>query len=55
MEERVWELGENANIMWRNMAKKVEIVAKETLGESKGFGPRDKETWWWNEDVQEKV
>ena len=55
LEEGVWESQESANIMWKNMAKKVEIVAKEILGESKGFGPRDKETWWWNEDVQEKV
>ena len=46
---------ENTNIMWGNMAKMVEIVDKETLGSKKGFGSRDKETWWWNEDVQEKV
>ena len=37
------------------MAEKVQTVAKVILGESKGFGRRDKETWWWNEDVQEKV
>ncbi|RZB55499.1 Villin-4 isoform D [Glycine soja] len=30
-------------------------VAKETLGESRGFGPRGKESWWWNESVQSKV
>ncbi|KAL5157078.1 Outer envelope protein 64, mitochondrial [Glycine soja] len=27
----------------------------ETLGESRGFGPRGKESWWWNENVQSKV
>ena len=37
LEERVWELRENANIIWRNMAKKVEIVPEETSGESKSF------------------
>ncbi|KAH1137029.1 hypothetical protein GYH30_027138 [Glycine max] len=26
-----------------------------TLGESRGFGPRGKESWWWNESVQSKV
>uniref|UniRef100_A0A0R0GBM1 Endonuclease/exonuclease/phosphatase domain-containing protein n=1 Tax=Glycine max TaxID=3847 RepID=A0A0R0GBM1_SOYBN len=26
-----------------------------TLGESRGFGPRGKESWWWNENVQSKV
>ena len=35
-----------------NMAKKVEIVANEILGESKGLDYRDRETWWWNEDVK---
>ncbi|KAM2059071.1 hypothetical protein ACFX16_031584 [Malus domestica] len=30
-------------------------VAKEVLGESKGFAPHQKESWWWNEEVQTKV
>ena len=25
------------------------------MGESKGFGLKDKESWWWNENVQEKI
>lgn len=34
------------------MAKGIDTVAKETLGESRGFGPKDKEYWWWNKSVQ---
>ena len=44
LEKDMWKLQENTNIMWKNMVKKVEIVVKEFLEESKGFGHRDKET-----------
>ncbi|KAL5195585.1 LINE-1 retrotransposable element ORF2 protein [Glycine soja] len=37
------------------MSQEIIKVAKETLGESRGFGPRGKESWWWNENVQSKV
>jgi len=37
------------------MAHEIKKVAKETLGESRGFGPRGKESWWWNDSVQSKV
>ena len=37
------------------MFKNVQNVAKTILGESKGCGRPDKETWWWNEIVQEKT
>ncbi|KAM2120441.1 hypothetical protein ACFX1Q_018374 [Malus domestica] len=30
-------------------------TSKEVLGESKGFVPHQKESWWWNEEVQTKV
>ena len=41
--------------MWEEMANGIQKVAKEVLGESKGFGLKDKESQWWNENVQEKV
>jgi len=41
--------------MWERMAHEIKKVAKETLGESRGFGPRGKEFWWWNDSVQSKV
>ncbi|KAM1776975.1 hypothetical protein ACFX14_043659 [Malus domestica] len=41
--------------MWDSMASCIRKVAKEVLGESKGFTPHQKESWWWNEEVQTKV
>lgn len=38
--------------MCNNMAQEIRKVAKDMLGESRGFGPRSKESWWWNESVQ---
>jgi len=35
--------------MWERMSHEIKKVAKETLGESRGFGPRGKESWWWND------
>ena len=35
---------ESANDMWNKMAQEIRKVAKETLGESIGFGPRSKES-----------
>ena len=37
------------------MTVMVRKVAKEILGESKGIIRSDKETWWWNNNVQEKI
>ncbi|KAL5193398.1 Craniofacial development protein 2 [Glycine soja] len=58
-QQKIWEgwCGQSqgsANDMWNKMSQKIIKVAKET-GESRGFGPRGKESWWWNENVQSKV
>ncbi|KAM1068543.1 hypothetical protein ACFX2A_000499 [Malus domestica] len=37
------------------MASCIQNVAKEVLEESKGSAPHQKESWWWNEEVQTKV
>jgi len=37
------------------MTYEIKKVAKETLGESRGFGPRGKESRWSNKSVQSKV
>ncbi|KAM1611225.1 hypothetical protein TB2_000020 [Malus domestica] len=37
------------------MRKGDRITSKEVLGESKGFAPHQKESWWWNEEVQTMV
>lgn len=37
------------------MAQEIRKMTKETLGESRGFGPMSKESWWSNESVQSIV
>ncbi|KAH1190658.1 Craniofacial development protein 2 [Glycine max] len=59
-QQKIWEgwCGQSqgsANDMWNKTFQEIIKVAKETLGESRGFGPRGKESWWWNESVQSKV
>ncbi|KAL5190235.1 LINE-1 retrotransposable element ORF2 protein [Glycine soja] len=59
-QQKIWEgwCGQSqgsANDMWNKMSQEIIKVAKETLGESRGLGPRGKESWWWNENVQSKV
>ncbi|KAL5186030.1 Craniofacial development protein 2 [Glycine soja] len=59
-QQKIWEgwCGQSqgsANDMWNKMSQEIIKVAKETLGESRGFGPRGKESWWWKESVQSKV
>ncbi|XP_076937390.1 uncharacterized protein LOC143604986 [Bidens hawaiensis] len=41
--------------MWEEMATKITQVAKDTLGFTTGKTGRHKETWWWNEVIQEKI
>ena len=48
IEEEKWESQSSANLIWDKMFKK---IAKPILGESKGLGLSDKESWWQNEDV----
>ena len=41
--------------MWNEKASCIKRVTKEVLGESKECGQLNKETWWWNEEVQAMV
>jgi len=43
------------NDMWEKMTHEIRKVAKEALGESRGFGPRGEESRWSNKSVQSKV
>ncbi|KAM1519455.1 hypothetical protein ACFX1Z_022250 [Malus domestica] len=51
----VWDREGEASQRWDSMASCIQKVAKEVLGESKGFASHQKESWWWNEEVQTKV
>jgi hypothetical protein len=55
LNEATWNSEEETNIMWNKMATCIRRISKEILGESKGKGPQSKETWWWNEEVQNIV
>lgn len=46
---------ENANDIWNKIAQEIRKVDQEKLEESRGYGPIDKESWWWNENFQSKV
>ncbi|KAM2452819.1 hypothetical protein PS2_010187 [Malus domestica] len=50
-----WDREGEASQRWDSMASCIRKVAKEVLGESKGFAPHQNESWWWNEEVQIKV
>ncbi|XP_046975612.1 uncharacterized protein LOC124541716 [Vanessa cardui] len=41
-----------ANECWNEMAGYIRKVAKDVFGESKGKGLIDRDTWWWNDEVQ---
>ena len=43
------------NEWWKQNSSVLRRVGEEVLGMSTGKGPRDKETWWWNNYVQEKI
>ena len=41
--------------MWTNMANSIRSVVRRTLGVSSGAVSDQRESWWWNNDVQAKV
>lgn len=50
-----WETQGSANEVWDKMAKGIRNIEKETVGESRGFRIKGKESWWWDTSVQNKV
>ena len=44
-----------ANDMWQAVATTLLNTAKMLLGTTKGGRPIDRETWWWNAEVQAAV
>ena len=54
-EEVTQSLGEVLPEEWETMAEVLRETARKVLGMSSGKGKEDKETWWWNEEVQESV
>ncbi|KAK3557079.1 hypothetical protein QTP70_024758 [Hemibagrus guttatus] len=40
---------------WETTAEVIRETGRKVLGVSSGRGKEDKETWWWNEDVQDSI
>ena len=40
---------------WVTTAEAVRETVRKVLGVSSGQRKEDKETWWWNEEVQESI
>ena len=55
IKEGPWEEGGDANNVWTKMATCIRKVALQELGVSRGRRSEDKDTWWWNDDVQKAI
>jgi hypothetical protein len=54
LKEGPWH-GGDANSMWMKMSTCIKKVASEEFGVTKGGKRKTKETWWWNEKVQNAI
>ena len=55
LKETTWDLEDETNILWNKMDECVKRITKGILRKSRGKGPFCKDTWCWNEDVQNIV
>ena len=51
-EERVSDRIEGANVGHASFSNALFNSAREVCGETTGRRQRDRETWWWNEEIQ---
>ena len=40
---------------WESTSTVIRLTGRKVLGMSSGHRKEDKETWWWNSEVQESV
>lgn len=55
MEEGKWQVTDDANALYDDMARHLKRVAKDILEETKGNRRADKGSWWWNELSQKDI
>jgi hypothetical protein len=55
LKEDPWHEGGDANSMWMKMSTCIRKVASEEFGVTKRGKRETKETWWWNEKVQNTI
>jgi hypothetical protein len=53
--EDPWHEGGDANSMWMKMSTCIRKVTSEEFGVTKGGKRETKETWWWNENMQNAI
>jgi hypothetical protein len=53
--EGLWNEGEDADNMWKEMATQIRKVAIEVFGVTRGNKCELKDIWWWNNDVQKTI
>jgi hypothetical protein len=55
LKEGPWHEGGDANSMWMKMSTCIKKVVSEEFGVTKEGKRETKETWWWNEKVQNAI
>jgi hypothetical protein len=55
LKEGPWHEGGDLNSMWMKMSTCIRKVALEEFRVTKGGKHETKETWWWNETVQNAI
>jgi hypothetical protein len=55
LKEGSWHEGGDANSMWMKMSTCIRKMASEEFGVTKGGKRETKETWWWNEKMQNAI
>jgi hypothetical protein len=55
LKEGPWHEGGDANSMWMKMSTCIRKVVSKEFGVTKGGKRETKETWWWNEKVQNAI
>jgi hypothetical protein len=53
--EGSWNEGEDADNMWKEVTTHIRKVAIEVFGLTRGNKREPKDTWWWNDDVQNVI
>jgi hypothetical protein len=55
LKEGPWHEGGDANSTWMGMTACIRKVASEEFGVTKRDKRESKETWWWNEKVENAI
>jgi hypothetical protein len=53
--EGSWNECEDADNMWKEMTTHIRKVAIEVFGVTRGNKREPRDTWWWNDDVQNAI